>query len=378
MALASAQTKSPEARVTITQTQVYDDIAASVFVLEPDQTGVPRYVVWNTAAELDSGLQRQNVIGKTALDVYAGAIAEKEYEHHVAAMRKGDTLVYEINDTHSGTSSWRRTTLKAQCCTTGSTIRLIGTSTNASAEHEARTLKNKLASLNGEAEQFVALAAHDLRTPMRNVSILAEMLREDFVDRGDGKLELIDLLEEVADKSGDLLREVLTHTQDTSAPSEVTWFDLGELCQTLIDVLDPLSLHSIVVPKIWLFSDKTAVQIVLRNLFDNAIKHGQKSNLSITVDVQQSTLDTLSIEVQDDGPGLEGAGRAFVESGPFRAEKGYGLLGVRRLLIARGGTIKAQDESGHDGCTISFTLPGQIDFDRIQPSAIPKLALKIG
>ncbi|MDW3222242.1 MAG: ATP-binding protein [Paracoccaceae bacterium] len=364
--------------MTDIQTECFDDIAASVFVLEPDQTGVPRYVIWNTTAELESGLNRDSVLGRTARDVYAGSVAEIEYQRHLVALRTGESVVYDINDTTSGASKRRCTTLKAQHDCDGSILRLIGTIKDTTAEHEARNLRTRLASLSGEAEQFVALAAHDLRTPMRNISILADMLREDFEDRGDGKLELIDLLEEVAEKSGGLLREILTHTQDINASAEVKWFDFEQLCQTLIDVLDPLSMHSIVAPKIWLFSDKTAMQIVLRNLFDNALKHGQKSNLSIIVDVQQSSFDTLSIQVQDNGQGFEGAGRALLDTGPFRADKGYGLLGIRRLLTARGGTIRSQDRSDRKGCTISFTLPGQIDANRSRDMDIPKRARKTG
>jgi len=53
------------------------------------------------------------------------------------------------------------------------------------------------------------MAAHDLRTPMNNVKTMADMLRHDFQDMGDGKLELINMLERVAVKSTNLINDVL-------------------------------------------------------------------------------------------------------------------------------------------------------------------------
>lgn len=58
---------------------------------------------------------------------------------------------------------------------------------------------------------FVALAAHDLRTAMRNIRTLTEVLRKAFQDHGDGKTALTDLLEDVAAKSGCPIAEVLDY-----------------------------------------------------------------------------------------------------------------------------------------------------------------------
>ncbi|WP_187428631.1 Adaptive-response sensory-kinase SasA [Roseobacter fucihabitans] len=364
--------------MTDPETDCFDQVAACVFVVEPDTEGTPRYTIWNRTAELESGLSRDMVIGKTARDIYPPSLAEPEYQHHMAAILSGEPKIYEFNILDSGTATWWRRTLKPQRNLRGQVTGIIGTSIDISAEHEARRLHHNLSCLNNDAEQFVALAAHDLRTPMRNISILADMLRDDFEDHGDGKLQLIDLLDEVATKSGILLRDVLTHADQTNTAPDIVPFDFAPLCQIILDVLDPRAVHFVTWPDVTLYGDKTAIQIVLRNLLDNSMKHGSKDRLSIVIEARQSGPGTISIEVRDDGSGFKNIGQAFVENASLRGDTGYGLLSIRRLLTARGGTISVLDSSDKNGCAIGFTLPGKVMSTSIEPPKLARIARKTG
>lgn len=346
--------------MTDKQSELFDAVEASIFVLELDQEQVPRYVSWNRAAERQSGLLRTAVIGKTARDVYAGPEGEAEYARHLAAARSDTATVYETKSPAAGLSTWWRTTLKSLQIDMDTRQYIVGTSIDVSHEHDVRRLEKTIASFQSEAEQFVALAAHDLRAPMRNISILTEMLRENFNDAGDGKLELINLLEEVALKSDGLLREVLNHTQDVSSKPQHENFNLHHLCQSLCAVLDPQSEHIIRWPKVTISADKTAFQIVLRNLLDNAIKYGEKSPLSIDITLSQHNSAYIEVQVRDDGPGFAFAGRALADTGSLRSDKGFGLFTIRRLITARGGNIYIDDKPDEEGCSIRFTLPGTI------------------
>ncbi|MBW4707953.1 PAS domain-containing sensor histidine kinase [Roseobacter sp. YSTF-M11] len=338
----------------------FDHVAAPVFVLEPDTANVPRYVGWNSFAETRSGLAREQVIGKTALEVYAGRMGQTAYDRHVHAIQTGQAATYEVELPIAGREIWVRTTLDTLCDTDGKVCRIVGTSIDISAEQEASKLKTSLVTAASEMEQFIAIAAHDLRTPMRNIQTLVEMLREDFEDHGDGKIDLIDLLDEVAIKSSRLISDVLTHAHDANVLPEQLPFDFGLMCQTVCDVLDPQALHEICWPDTVLQGDKTAFQIVLRNLLDNAIKHGGKPKLKIDISVHHAADSQISICVRDDGKGFANPGREFIDTGTFRPDSGYGLLGVRRLLTARGGAIEVEQNPHLIGGAVTFTLPGVI------------------
>ncbi|WP_299499129.1 PAS domain-containing sensor histidine kinase [uncultured Roseobacter sp.] len=338
----------------------FEHVAASVFVTEPDAQGVLRYTGWNSAAETAFDLPRARVIGRTARDVFPGACGDAMYESQALAFAMGDTAVSEVILPIEGRSKRMRTTWIPKRGSDGTILRLIGTATEASPMLHSYAPEAPIMKPMTEREQFISLAAHDLRTPMRNISILIDMLREDFEDRGDGKLELIDMLEDVAVKSGELIRDVLSHTQETTAHPCEGPFDLGLLCQTLCDVLDPWAAHDIRWPDMVVDGDKTAFQIVLRNLLDNALKHGKKSKLHVDISVHSAAPGMVSVVVQDDGLGFDNPGQAFLETGSFRSDSGYGLLSVRRLLLARGGKISIDEMSGNGGSAITFSLPGSI------------------
>ncbi len=67
-----------------------------------------------------------------------------------------------------------------------------------------------------EMEQYIAMAAHDLRTPMINVRLIAEFLKEGFKYLGDGKLQMIEDLAKISDKATSLISDVLAHAQATN------------------------------------------------------------------------------------------------------------------------------------------------------------------
>lgn len=52
---------------------------------------------------------------------------------------------------------------------------------------------------------FLTTAAHDVTNPVANVTVLADRLRDGFVDLGDGKLQMIDLLEHMAAEAMELI-----------------------------------------------------------------------------------------------------------------------------------------------------------------------------
>ncbi|MGC3936658.1 ATP-binding protein [Roseobacter sp. EG26] len=340
--------------------ECFDDVAAPVFVLEPDAQKLPRYTGWNTFAELKSGLAREQVIGKTAREVYAGRMGQTAFERHMLAIETGQSATYEIELPINDQQIWVRTTLNPQKNDAGEVCRIVGTSIDISPEQEASRLRASLATAASETEQFIAIAAHDLRTPMRNIKILIEMLREDFEDHGDGKVDLINLLEEVAIKSGGLISDVLTHAHEANVLPEQIPFDFGLLCQSIRDVLDPQGLHEVNWPNIVLQGDKTAFKIVLRNLLDNAIKHGGKPNMRIDISARQSSANMISVSVQDDGVGFDNPGMDLFNTGTFRPDSGYGLLGVRRLLTARGGHIAVEKTASGVSGAVTFSLPGII------------------
>ena len=216
------------------------------------------------------------------------------------------------------------------------------------------------AQLSREMEKFISMAAHDLRTPMRNVQSLADLLRDDFVDMGDGKLELIDLLEDVAIKATALISDVLSYAQATSGENAKETFRLDVLCDDIHLVVDPSHTHGVFAPPTSLEAEKAAIQIIVRNLIDNALKHSKREKVAVDISVEAGASGMLVFTVADDGKGFQDPALAFLDGGDFRVDSGYGMLGIRRMIKERSGTISAENQGKDGGGIVRFSLPGRI------------------
>ncbi len=336
-----------------------DQISSPVFVLETDQIGEPRYVAFNAFARQISGRPLSDYIGRTAAEIYGGSLGRTARERHreVAASRR--TMTYEIDLPLAGTQRSVRTTLVPVPSDDGESCLLYGTSIDLTQErstHEARVTFDTIAT---EMEQFIAMAAHDLRAPMRNMAQIAQLLRDDFVDHGDGKAELIDLMEEVAAKSMALITDVLNHAHAVDVSDTTCGFNFAALCRDICDVLDPHGQHRFTYPSVEISGDRTTFQIGMRNLIDNALKYGGRDSLNVDVSLTEGAPGMLDIVLTDDGAGFDTAALEFLNGGRFRTDSGYGLLGVRRMVLARGGKLTAGNRISGPGAVVRFSLPGQ-------------------
>ena len=336
-----------------------DRVESPVFVLEPGHDGLPRYVAFNAHARGISGRPLSDYLGHTAAEVYAAAFGRTALARHREVMRTGQGITYELELPIGDATRLIRTTLVPEKGPDGRVCRIYGTSRDLTDEQRTREARVCYDTAATEMEEFIALAAHDLRAPLRNVSLIAEMLRDGFVDHGDGKLDLIDVLEEISTKTARLIADVLSYATALEAQQVAQAFNFRALCQDIRDVLDPRSAHDFTFTRAEISGDRTAFQIAIRNIIDNAIKHGGTQHLKIEVSVAPDTAHPgmLAVTLRDDGKGFSDGALDFAKGGGFGTDSGYGLLGVRRMVEARGGRLSARTDPG-GGAVIAFALPG--------------------
>ena len=238
---------------------------------------------------------------------------------------------------------------------------------------EFKTMHNNvvIASLSARANRefedekvmFLAMAAHDLRSPLRHIRGLLDEIRDGFQDMGDGKIELLNMIEDVGERARVFTNDVITYTWATHIQqSETTKFDLFEFASDIFQSVDPAQKHALKCPYVLADTDKLALQIALRNLFDNAVRHGGKENMEITLKVAElSEINAIQVTVLDDGKGLASPADFFVTATDFRKSSSFGLLGVKRLVEERGGEISAIEPENGTGSAITFTLPGSLE-----------------
>lgn len=336
-----------------------DHISAPVFVLEMNADGLPVYAAFNAYALQMSGKPLADYIGRTAAEVYPQAFGRRALAHHCEVWETGVPTSYQIDLPVGNLIRTVRTTLRPDFDDAGKVVRLFGTSKDLTVEKQALEAKVQFDTLSSEMEQFVALAAHDLRAPMRHIATLADLLREELRECDDSKSEIIDMMENISAKSMDLIADVLAHAEIGGSDSVETVFSFPALCHDICDVLDPQSCHRITTSTATLCTDRTALQIALRNVTENAIKHGSNAALEIDIAVQDGLPGMIDITVADNGLGFNEGALKMMNGGRFKVDSGYGLFGVKRLIAARGGILVARNNDDAAGAIVRFSLPGE-------------------
>ncbi len=210
-----------------------------------------------------------------------------------------------------------------------------------------------------ERDAFIGMAAHDLRAPLRNILYLAETVLSDPTRN-----------QNLVSKMANVARNGLALTSDLVACAQS--LELGE--QPMAEVaLRPLAARilstlengpELTCSNVTVMVEKPILMIVLRNLLDNAIRHGN-ARRNIKIDVSPCEIG-IEVRVFDNGAGFKESSLAFLSGGDFRVESGYGLLGLRRMLHARGGRIGVEPAKTGKGSAVVVTLPGSfVEGDRI-------------
>ncbi len=113
-----------------------------------------------------------------------------------------------------------------------------------------------------------------------------------------------------------------------------------------------------------MLGSRTAMRRLVTNLIDNAVRHAHSS---VVVRVSQADR-TLTVEVTDDGPGIDPADRARIFDRFVRVDEartridgsgtGLGLAIAREIATAHNGTLTAEEpRPGHYGARLVLTLP---------------------
>jgi signal transduction histidine kinase len=237
---------------------------------------------------------------------------------------------------------------------------------------EEQALVARLREVDLAKSEFVAVAAHEFRTPLAAILGVFSTLRT----HGDGldpsvREELLVGAETQAQRLGRLVDDLLTiaRIEDGALRLDVQPIEAEWLVSHAIQVSrtgDRVRIDLGGVQTIW--CDPDHMVRVLTNLIDNARKYSPPDG-AIFITLAQSP-STVSVSVRDEGPGIPKERRAEVferfrrlGEKPKKPGAGLGLYITRSLVEAHGGTIRV-DEAPGGGADFNFTIP---QAERDQP-----------
>jgi len=252
---------------------------------------------------------------------------------------------------------------------------------------------------NAEIQRFAYIVSHDLRSPLVNIlGFTAEIesaihiLRTELEPRLDGQPlsvtpvvetimteempEAIDFIRTSAMKMDRLINAILHLSRLGARRLNPAWQPLHALVQTVADTLQTLVNQSggaieIASPMPDMFVDGVALEQILANLIENAIKYRSPDRV-LRVDVTAQRMgDRVAIAVADNGRGIDTRDTdrvfdLFRRSGmQDQPGEGIGLAHVRALAYRLGGTIGLETTLGV-GSTFTLILP--VHFSEEVPS----------
>lgn len=229
---------------------------------------------------------------------------------------------------------------------------------------EQKRNEKKLKQANADLDEFVHVASHDLRSPLRGIQTLAEWIEEDLPqDTCDNIRNNLERVKTRISRMDKLISDLLDYARSDRCNSKETITVKG-LVEKITQLIPPSKEFSIICnDRVGEFKTAaTPLETVLRNLISNAIMHHDKSSGHISVNADVADAYCI-IEICDDGPGIpkhvhDRIFKLFQTLSEHRDNHtGIGLAVTKRLVESNGGNIQVFSTEGSRGSKFTFSWP---------------------
>jgi signal transduction histidine kinase len=252
----------------------------------------------------------------------------------------------------------------------------------ARSKHEQSRLLTELTVLNEKKNEYLGMAAHDLRNPLMAIVGLADLMASDIRHGHTDRDQMIDDLKKIS-RVGIEMGRHLTEILDISAIESgkvhlyLTDVDINELLADCVKMHERAAVakeihltvnydrHS---PRLKL--DPLKISSVIDNLLSNAVKYTHAGG-RIRVYLENHA-SMISLHVEDTGQGLseEDLKKVFtsfkrLSATPTGGESstGLGLAIVKKIVELHGGRVSVESRPGK-GSTFSVELPKPVSKSR--------------
>ncbi|SMC50328.1 sensor histidine kinase [Pedobacter africanus] len=239
---------------------------------------------------------------------------------------------------------------------------------------KSRTQADELKKLNHLKDRIFSIIAHDLRGPLVNLSEVLKMINTGMITLEEFKALSPKLSSDIL-YTTDLLENILhwSRSQLKGYGINKTYFELRGMIMNEVNYHMPsaaikkINIIHDVFPGIIVYADMIMIQIVVRNILNNAIKFcGEECEIDITAVYTNSR---IMVCIEDNGMGMSPVALEMIFSGSGSSTRGtmnekgtgLGLMICKDFMERNNGKIVVESEPGR-GTRFYLYLP--VDEDK--------------
>ena len=248
-----------------------------------------------------------------------------------------------------------------------------------SALADLATSNEKLVHLNHEKNEFLGIAAHDLKNPLTIISFSADLLPSNTDPAQVKKIAA------AIGAASSRMRDLITNLLDANAieqgrfTSKIQCCDINALVAQCVENNEPSATRKRITlctgfsDHVQAKADHAATMQILENLISNALKFSPPATKLHIHTLPEK--DYVAISVRDEGPGISPAdqeklfkkfSRLTAQPTGGESSTGLGLSIVKRLAESMGGNIQCHSELGA-GAKFILRLPAWPSQSGTQP-----------
>lgn len=336
----------------LTNHVVWSDVLYEIYGMNPLDDAEGLQQTWSTSI-IDEDRER---VLESLQTVNTGNTESVEIEFRIKRKYDGDIRII-------------KSLTVAEKSEEGVLLRLVGSSQDITELKEAQEVMARnnveLKKINSELDNFVYSISHDLRSPLLSIKgIISLIIHSEGLDQS--TIQLLEMADKSVSRLDGTIQEILEYSRNSRLSVSHELFDMREMVTTIFDDLkfsnkEPFEFELVFETKPEVYSDKSRVGILLKNIIGNSVKYRREGISSRIMFKMQRVDDKIVLLVQDNGEGISEGNKDKIFNMFFRGTTasvgtGLGLYICKEIVSKLEGTISVDSQLGI-GTTMTVVLP---------------------